>query len=424
MINRTEAPQVQLPDSINFDRATKQVLKNGIDAYIIEAGEHEVMGIDLIWKTGSIDCENKLLAETAFRMLTEGTATKTSAEISNIFDFYGAYAKSFSSTFFSGISLYCLSKYATELLSLIFDCIQNPIFPEKELATYVKNKSQKIILEEERVSYLSRAMFYEKMYGSNHVFGYVPKISDLNNLSSETLKSYYNLHIAENPFFVIITGKNTQTAVNVFNNSTFSFKVGSIKNAAFEVSKTNHFNETFDKKGAIQNAIRFGKQMIGPKHPDFHLMTIANTVLGGYFGSRLMKNIREDKGYTYGIFSSIRPISENESIWVIGTEVGSEVSVAACNEIKKEIDLLSTELVSDNELELVKNYLIGSFLSKVDGPFALADRFKEIHHLNLDYSFFDEYIKTVKNTTPAQLKPIFAKYFSSESFSSLIVGTN
>ncbi len=423
MINRKTPPPITVPDKISFDRAEKQLLENGLELFSIEAGLHDVLGIDFIWKTGTVDCTNQMVAKTAFKMLTEGTSTKKSSEISSIFDFYGAYTQSFSGTNFSGISLYCLSKYVSELLSLVFECIQQPIFPEKELSTYIQNKVQKIRLEEEKVGYLTRKHFYAKTYGENSVFGYTQKTEDVKSITTSEVKAFYEDHIKSSPFFVLVTGKDTKLAIDLFKK--YDYKVSENHKETTEIATTNSsiFTEFMDKKGAIQNGIRLGKPTVGAKHPDYHLLTIANTVLGGYFGSRLMANIREDKGYTYGIFSTIRPLTPHESIWFIGTEVGSDVSDAAVAEIKKEIKILSEEPVSLEELTLVKNYLIGSFLSKVDGAFALADRFKELHHLELEYSFYDDYIETIKAVTPEILTPIFAKYFNVDSFSTLVVGS-
>ena len=148
---------------------------------------------------------------------------------------------------------------------------------------------------------------------------------------------------------------------------------------------------------------------------------MVNTILGGYFGSRLMANIREEKGYTYGIGS--RMVSMNNAGYIyISTEVGTNVCDDAVNEIYKEIDKLRNELVSSEELNLVKNYMMGDFLRSADGPFALADKFKKIMFYDLSYSYYDEFVKTVKTITPEQIQSLADQYLNPDDLYELVVG--
>jgi predicted Zn-dependent peptidase len=150
-------------------------------------------------------------------------------------------------------------------------------------------------------------------------------------------------------------------------------------------------------------------------------MLVVSTILGGYFGSRLMANIREDKGYTYGIGSNI--ISKlHAGHFYISTEVGADVTNQALTEIYKEIALLRDELVADEELELVKNYLTGTFLRSIDGAFSLAQKFTGVYFYNLGYDYYTKYIDTLKNITPENIKDFACKYLQEEDLYELVVG--
>jgi predicted Zn-dependent peptidase len=156
-------------------------------------------------------------------------------------------------------------------------------------------------------------------------------------------------------------------------------------------------------------------------HPDHHKLQVFNTILGGYFGSRLMTNIREDKGYTYGIGSGIISL-QNSGYFFISTEVGADVTKDALAEIYKEIELLRTEEVSLEELDLVKNYMLGHFLKSCDGAFNMASLFESVDSFGLDYSFYDEYINTIKTITPKTIKELGVKYFKKSDLKEVVVG--
>jgi predicted Zn-dependent peptidase len=179
-----------------------------------------------------------------------------------------------------------------------------------------------------------------------------------------------------------------------------------------------HFIE---KPDAIQSAVRVGRLLFNKKDPDYFKFQVLNTVLGGYFGSRLMANIREDKGYTYGIGSGLASLV-NGGYFFISTEVGVDVTNNTLSEIYKEIKLLREQPVNNEELETVRNYVLGQFLRSVDGPYSLADKFKAIWEFGLGYDYFENYFKAVKTITPKEIQELANKYLQEEDLIELVVG--
>ncbi|MDP9047633.1 MAG: insulinase family protein, partial [Bacteroidota bacterium] len=179
-----------------------------------------------------------------------------------------------------------------------------------------------------------------------------------------------------------------------------------------------YFNE---KPDALQSAIRMGRRVINRTHPDFPALQVLNTVLGGYFGSRLMANIREDKGYTYGIGSGMTSLKQTGSIF-IATEVGADVCKAAITEIEKEVNLLRTELIPEAELSLVRNFMLGSLLGSLENVFSHADKFKNLYFAGLDYDYYDRYIEVVKTVSAEELKKLAERYLDINRFYKVIVG--
>jgi predicted Zn-dependent peptidase len=176
-----------------------------------------------------------------------------------------------------------------------------------------------------------------------------------------------------------------------------------------------------EKQDALQSAIRIGKMLFNKSHSDYIGMLVLNTVFGGYFGSRLMSNIREDKGYTYGIGSAVVSFL-HAGYFTISSEVGTEVTQSAIKEIYYELERIQSELISNSELTRVRNYMLGAFLRSIDGPFALADRFKAIYFYGLDYEYYDRYIETIKTITPAELRNLANKYLRKDEMIELVVG--
>ena len=170
----------------------------------------------------------------------------------------------------------------------------------------------------------------------------------------------------------------------------------------------------------MQAAIRFGKEVVTRKHEDFAGLFFINTLLGGYFGSRLMKNIREEKGLTYGISSSLDTLVQS-SILTISTESSIENKDVVLQEIKKEMDLLQNTLISVDECEMVRNYSMGNLMMQLDGPFRSMDVVKTIFLENLSKDHFDAFVDTIKTITPVDIQKLSQKYLSWDSFHQTIV---
>jgi predicted Zn-dependent peptidase len=170
----------------------------------------------------------------------------------------------------------------------------------------------------------------------------------------------------------------------------------------------------------VQGAIRIARPFYNRHHPDFMKAMVLNTVFGGFFGSRLMSNIREDKGYTYGIHSYVQN-HIHESAWMISTDAGKEVCEATIEEVYKEMKLLREELVDDEELLLVRNYLIGTILGDLDGPFQIIGRWKNLILNNLTEDYFYRSIETIKTISAEELRELAKKYLNPEQFYEIVV---
>ncbi|MEP7265050.1 MAG: pitrilysin family protein [Bacteroidota bacterium] len=422
MINRTLAPELKVPAGIVLTEPLEIKLKNKSSLYIISAGTQDVCKLELIFDAGSAYHKHPLIASVTNELIDEGTSTRKSAEIADLFDYYGAYLQTECTVDYASITLYSLNKFLEKTVALLVEVLNDPSFPEDELETYIQQERQRLTVNLEKVDYLSRKHFNHALY-KNHIYGYFPDVSNYNDVSSSQLKSFYKTNYTSGLKAVILSGKtndkDVQKITSRLNELNFEEKTdsGSLYKLEEYIPVTSHF----ERPGAVQNAIRIGRRLFNRKHPDYPKLTVLNTILGGYFGSRLMTNIREDKGYTYGIGSGLASLAD-DGYFYISTEVGADVCEAALKEIYIEVAQLREHVVPEQELALVKNYLYGSFQRSMDGPFAISDRFKTVLLSGLNYDYFRQYLDTLKNITPNEVLAVAEKYLSSSGFTQVTVG--
>ncbi len=423
-LNRKFQPTYKNIDAINIIHPNKVTLDNGIQAHFIAAGTQEVLKIDVIFEAGSWYQDKPPIASVTNEMMIEGTKTLTSRQISEKLDYYGAFILPQPTKDFASLSLFTLKKHLPHTIKILEDIIKNPSFDQNELSTFINKKKQMFLIEMEKVSNLARRAFNEQLFGAEHPYGKNLQIEDYDQISRTDLVHFHKNHYHPNGCKIIVAGKiddsDIKTINNHFGNKDWA-KGGKIFNP--EITTPNQIiKETIiPKENVTQSAIRVGKRMITKTHPDFLKLNILNTILGGYFGSRLMKNIREEKGYTYGIGSALISL-KNEGFFVIVSEVGADVARDTIHEIFKEINRLREEKMSTQELNLVKNYMMGDFLRSFDGPFELAGNYREIIDFGLTPEYFNQAIDDIKSITPEEVMQLANKYLNKENFVKTIAG--
>jgi len=422
-INRNIQPGINLIESINISHPEEFTLDNGIPVYIIDSATQELVKIEFLFAAGS-RVENKILsAGFTNRMIKEGTENFTSSEIASTIDFYGAHLETSSDKDNASVTLYTLNKYIDKTLPIIAEVIRKPVFPEKELNTMKRNRKQNFLVNSEKVRYVAKRKFNEMIFGEGHPYGKMFIPDNFNEIDRSDVEGFYKNKYTANNCKIIIAGKVPQDLTKKINAFFGDFDGLKSENNLFP----NVFSDpakqyTFiEKPGAVQTAIRIGKTMFNKTHPDFQKLRVLNTVLGGYFGSRLMTNIREDKGYTYGIGSAIVSMRYS-GYFFITSEVGASVTNDAIQEIYKELEILQNDLIPVDELQLVKNYMTGSILRSLDGAFQLSNNFKGLVEYGLDFNYFNRFMETIKETSAIELRELAQNYFAKDSLFELAVG--
>lgn len=423
MLNRIIAPPFNTTEKIDMLHAEQSVLKNGIPFNFINAGSQEVIKLEFIFDAGTWYQNRPLVAVTTNAMLKEGTAKYTSVQIAETLDFFGSFVENETFKHHASVTVYVLNKYLEKVLPVLQSILTEPSFPQKEFEVYIKNQKQKFTINQQKVDVVARNKFPEYLYGSKHPYGANAVEADFDTITTEDLRSFFARQYSIANLQIMASGKVDETIIDLLNKS-----VGALAMPArepnqlqFTMTSSTSKKELIEKPDAIQSAIRIGRIMFNKTHPDYLPMQVVNCLLGGYFGSRLMSNIREEKGYTYGIGSALVSMKES-GYFFITTEVGVAVCKDALREIYFELGRLRDELVPDEELEIVKNYMLGVFLRSTDGPFSLAEKFMGIHEYNLGYDYYDKYVKTIRGITSAQIKDLAGKYLKQEDLFELVVG--
>lgn len=424
-LNRQSEPSYTEITHIPIIEPQKSKLDNGIEIFSISAGDQELMKIDFVFDAGEWKQQNRLVAGTTNLMLSEGTKSFTSEQLAEGFDFLGTYAYYQTGKHHNIVTIYTLNKYLEDTLKYVEELIKHPIFPERELQVYTTKKKQQYLIENEKVEVLAQKEFAKTLFGTQHPYGNIAEANDFDLLDKNNLIEFHKTQYHAENCYIVVAGKVEDKHIKLINkyfgSNDWSNNTQNNNQKNVILKPSDLFKVIVPKKDAVQSAIRIGKLLVNKPHPDYTKLQILNTVLGGYFGSRLMTNIREDKGYTYGIGSGI--VSQREAgYFVIVSQVGKDVCSAAIEEVYKELEKLRNELIPEQELQLVKNYMLGTMLRNFDGPFAQSDSFKTIKEYNLSYDYYKNFIKTIQSITPKELRELANTYFQQDSMYEITAG--
>ena len=425
MPDRKTAPPIK--DAIEFEILLKPydhfVLDNGVPVYTIHAGSQEVLQMEMVFYAGNWFEEQKIVASATNFLLKNGTGKRSAFQLNEDFEYYGAYCNRACYNETAVVSLSTLNKHFATLLPVISEMITDSVFPGEELDIYKQNSKQKLSVNLRKCDFVAARLIDAYLYGAHHPYGKYTNAADIDALDTGMVKDFFRQYYLNGSCVIFVSGKLPLQLPQLLNESfgklsigNPTFKTGIISSSAVEQKKYRVQNDI----NGVQGSIRIARPFPNRHHPDFMKVQVLNTLFGGFFGSRLMNNIREDKGYTYGIHSYVQNHVQ-QSGWLISTEAGKDVCEATVEEVYKEMKILREEIVGEEELLLVRNYLIGNILGDLDGPFQIMGRWKNLILNNLEADYFYESIKTIKSISADELRELAKKYLVPEDFYELVV---
>jgi len=425
MLDRKNPPAIH--DAVEFDYVlppiTNTQLDNGMPLYWLNAGVQDVVQIDWVFPAGLWYEQKSAVAHATAGLLKNGTSKHSAHQIHEALEFYGAQLKTSAGNDYATVTLYSLTRHLPALLPMVLEILTDSIFPESEVDIYKRNVIQRLLVNLRQCDFVGNQRIDVALFGEAHPYGRFSKQASIEAITREDLLSFYSSHYTLANAKVFMSGKVSDSEVKYLNDIFGKAPLirEDLKEMQFSATPAaDRIQRISNDPNGVQGAIRIGRLFPNRQHPDYTPMVVLNTLFGGYFGSRLMSNIREDKGYTYGIHSSLSPELHGGSL-VIHTETGRDVTEAAVKEIWHEMNLLCQQPADDEELLLVKNYLLGNILGDLDGPFSIMQRWRTLILNGFTEAQFNNNIRIYKNITSQELTDLARKYFKPEDFYEIVV---
>jgi zinc protease len=421
-VDRSRVPEIHNLSEINIPKIETVELSNGIKVHCLNSGTQEVLKIEVVFNAGRPFELKKLASRATQEMLKEGTSTLSNHEISKKVDFFGTYIGSTYNLDSNTIGFYCLSRYFKDILPILSEILFDPAFPEHELEAWKQNSKQKLKVDLERTDVRSYRTLTEQIFGKEHPYGYNSSVKLFDEIKRSDLVDHYQRLYLSGNCQIFLTGKiNSEDLDLVERYIAKRIKTGEGK--SLELPKTNFSpSKAFiPMKSDVQSSVRMGYKLFSKAHSDYNDLYILNNLFGGYFGSRLMMNIREEKGLTYNIYSSLDSF-RNDGYFYVGSDTSSENVDQVIEEVVREMNILKSELVPEQELLMMKNYLMGSFMSMLDGPFNAGEVVKSYLSDGLSFCLFEQLIERVNHIQAEDLREVARKYLNEEDFDIVVVG--
>ncbi|MFI3280499.1 MAG: pitrilysin family protein [Rikenellaceae bacterium] len=406
---------------ISLQNATEHSCSNGVKIYILHSEEFEVLRLSFIFGAGSVHQTSPFVASATANLLSEGSETMTSLQIAEKLDYYGSYYDVNIDRDHTYINFCSLTKFVETTLEVAEQIILHPTFPSSEIETYAAKRKQRLTIERRRIETKAREEFAHSLFGPSHPYGVSSPTEAYDTLSRESVEEFYKSHYCASNCFVVCSGRVTEAELQQIVRLVEAIPQNGeppAVNFPDVVQRPYHFVED---SNAVQSSIRIGRRLFTRSHPDFLGMQVVATILGGYFGSRLMQSLREERGYTYGVVSALVNFAA-EGYLAVATQVGCEVADDALQIIYNEIERLRTEEVGDEELTMVKHIMAGEMMRILDGPFGIADVTIENILCGTDNSIIAQNLERIEAITPADILRLSQSYLGREDLITVVAG--
>lgn len=425
LLDRTIQPKVRDIEHLAVQMPQRFIMPNGVPLNILNSGDNEVVRIDLLIEGGRWHQSQPLQALFTNRMLREGTLRYSTLEIAEKLDYYGAWLELSSASEYAYITLYSLNKYLPQTLDVLESIVKEPTFPEKELGVVAENNIQQFIVNSSKVDFLAHRALMKAVYGGQHPCGRLVQKEDYKRITPDVLRKFYDRYYHSRNCTIYVSGKVGDDCVrrieDLFGREAFGKGFQKPEKTDFVPVSSVDKRIFVEYADVMQSAVRMGMLSLERCHPDYLKARVMVTLFGGYFGSRLMSNIREEKGYTYGISAGIAPYP-GQGILVINTETANEFVEPLVREVYHEIDRLQNDPVPEDELFMVKNYMLGEMCRSYESAFSLADAWMFVQVSGFGDTHFEDALNTIKNITPEEIRELAGRYLCKEKLKEVISG--
>jgi predicted Zn-dependent peptidase len=425
VLNRLQPPPTHPLTQLVLPTPTVSHLPNGARLHVLAHDAQPVLRLQVVLPAGKRQEPRPSLAQLTARMLTEGTATRSAREIADTVAFYGASLDCEAGPDRATLTLYCLARHLPALLPLVAEVLAAPTFPEDELRQTQQRMSQNMRVERQKTSHRASEELNRQLFGEDSAYGRPFDEASFSQLTANELRAFHAAAYAPAGAEVFLSGDVASHTAEVaavlgqWQPAPSPEAAPAAPVAALPAAPTGLV--TVPVEGSIQASLRVGRRWPALTEAQTPELLLLVKILGGYFGSRLMRNIREDKGFTYGIHASV-VAREQASALVIGTDVNGESAAATRHEIAYELTRLQTEPLGDDELETVKNYTLGKLLGETTTVFEQADRYRYVLLQGLRPDYYAELVRRTEAATAEELQGLARTYLSPADMLTVVAG--
>jgi len=421
---RARPPRINIPSAGDTSFPPCIRLSNGLPVYLIGNGPEGLLRIEFVFHAGQRMEKVHLASAVTNAMLTEGTILRDAASINNLIDATGALFSHTADKDSAGLVTVTLTRKLDEVISLAEEVLFHPSFPEREFRMMKEKRMQAFLTGRQRTAVRAREEFYRALCGDTNPYGRVTCAEDYDSLTTSHLRDFHKARYNPENMYITVAGRNPEQTLPLLENR-FAGEGHSIWNkpviSPLEFGTASPGSIFCEVRDSVQSTVRMGWKGITRDHPDYLGLQVATMLLGGYFGSRLMRKIREEKGYTYGIHA-VAGAFHGIGYIAIMTDVATGWREETLGEIRKEIARLQEEDVSNDELLVVRNHTMGEIARMFDGPFLVAEAIKGIVDYDAGHDYYERFVDTVNNITPGKIKELFSTYFRSDQAYEIIAG--
>lgn len=410
-INFVEGPEKRAFAIPEFVHPHTFTLDNGIEVYSVLSEETETLKIEWVFEAGSVFAEKVMQSAACAELINKGTFTRNGFELIESLEYYGSYFSADSGRDELTMRLFTMRRFLPDVLPIVAEMMLEAAYPQHEFEVWLDARKSAYEINRKKTDYLASSRFPGVLFGEDSGYGKYVKPEHFMQLTANDALVFHKKVLAS-PCRMYVSG-NVPTGWESLLNSLFGSLIRDerIPVEAFD-STHNPPQELFlPVDDSVQHSLIIGRRIWVRNVEEYVPLMIMNTALGGYFGSRLMANLREKNGFTYGVGSGVARLYFSD-MFKISTDVGAEVSEQARKEIFHEINVLQNELLSEEELQRVKTYINGSFLRSFDGPQAIMDRYKSLIQYNLPLTFFSRYVEGIKGVTAEQVRESAQKHLT------------
>ena len=418
MPDRTTPPPFRPIERPQLHWPAAAALKPGIPLFVLHAGTQPIVKLELVFDAGTWYEPHAGVAYVTAKMLLEGTQHRNAQAIASTIDQYGASLSIHVQPDTWHLTLVTLSKHLGPMLTLVAELLLAPAFPAARLAHLKHRQIQALRVANEKNSVVARQRFHETLFGSTHPYGRSLTEETLAAITLAQVQHYYEHQLLAG-CQIFVSGQVPDTVLQTIQQQLQPLPVQAPQPMPAFGPLPAPAPVQVPKPGSLQAALHLGQVLVPISHPDYLPLRVVIALLGGYFGARLMRNLREEKGYTYGISARIVPL-RYASYLSIATEVIQAHAQAAVQEIEQEIKTLQTVPVLGAELQTLRHYLLGQWLATTHDPFASMERFKAVHLQGLDQTYYTQWYDTLMHLRPLQLLALAQQYFT--GLSHVVVG--